>query len=73
MKNILQNNIFLFLIAVCCSSFISSSTSYKNADRSKCINLNARIESARAGIIKYNAIQNQKQVRQVHLQVLMTI
>ena len=39
----------------------------KNTDRSKCINLNARIESARASIIKYNAIQNQKQVNSINV------
>ena len=55
MKNILQNNIFLFLIAVCCSSFISSSTSYKNADRS-----NAIIKAARSNQINFNEVVKDK-------------
>ena len=37
MKNLLPKSLTLCLIALCCSSFISSSTSYKNATRSNSI------------------------------------
>ena len=37
MKNLLPKSLTLCLIALCCSSFLSSSTSYKNATRSNSI------------------------------------
>jgi hypothetical protein len=37
MKNLLPKSLTLCLIALCCSAFISSSTSYRNTDRSKSI------------------------------------